>query len=68
MDNNLVKITENKLRLNGYRGFCVSLPESFFTERGLEVGDMVAFFAAPGSDDLILRPVIKRNPSETTSN
>lgn len=60
---NLVKLSEKPLRPNGYRGFCISLPETFFKERGLRVGDVINFFAAPDSDDLILRPVKVRKPS-----
>jgi len=60
----LVKIREYKLRPNGERGACITIPETWLIEKGIEVGDIISFFASPNSDDLVLRKSITSNSKD----
>ncbi len=52
---NLVLIKQAKVRTTSSSTLVVSIPPSFWREKGLKAGDQVSIMASPDNDDLVLR-------------
>ena len=55
MDENLVLIRQYKLCKRGLRGCTICLPSCWVNSNGLEKGDKLNLYQAPGSSDIIIR-------------